>query len=110
MQLALHCRSPLEPEAANSRNRANAARTAASLLAVELERPCKAGAQPVGPHKIGLKAVTEDEDDSPTSVLQPDEDLPPSSLKRWQLRRGLSTADATAMLYSGTRSLVTGGL
>ena len=64
----------------------------------------------MGPQRIGLKAVTEDEDDSPTSVLQPDEDLPPSSLKRWQLRRGLSTADATAMLYSGTRSLVTGGL
>lgn len=77
---------------------------------MELERPCKAGAQPVGPHKIGLKAVTEEEDDSPTSVLQPDEDMPPSSLKRWQLRRGLSTADATAMLYSGTRSLVTGGM
>ena len=77
---------------------------------MELERPCKAGAQPVGPHKSGLKVVNEDEDDSPTSVLQPDQDLPPSSLKRWQLRGGLITADTTARLYSSTRSLVTGGL
>ena len=103
-------RSPMQPEAVNSRNRASAARTAASLLAVELERPWKAGAQPVGLQKSGLKADNADEDDSPTSVLQPDQDEPPSSLRRWQLRGGFTKADATAMLYSSTRGLVTGGL
>jgi hypothetical protein len=60
--------------------------------------------------KAPLKAVNEDEDDSPTSVLQPEQDPPPSSLNRWQLRGGFSRADATAMLNSSTRGLVTGGL
>ena len=59
--------------------------------------------------RLGLKAVEEDEDDSPTSVLQA-EQPPPSSSNRWQLRGGFTTSNATAMLYSSTRGLVTGGL
>ena len=106
-------RSSLHPEAVNSRNRANAARTAASLLAAELGRPWKTSEQKPVTYKrgseAGLKAVEEDEDDSPTSVLQA-EQPPPSSSNRWQLRGGFTKSDATAMLYSSTRGLVTGGL
>ena len=106
------CRSSLHPEAVNSKNRANAARTAASLLAAELGRPWKSSEQKCATYKRGpehgLKAVEEDEDDSPTTVLQAEQ--PPSTSNRWQLRGGFTKSDATAMLYSSTRGLVTGGL
>ena len=82
-------------------------------LLAELGRPWKTSDQKPVTYKrgseVGLKAVEEDEDDSPTSVLQA-EQPPPSSSNRWQLRGGFTKSDATAMLYSSTRGLVTGGL
>lgn len=81
---------------------------------MELERPWKTDVQHTGFYKggqdKGLKAVNKDEDDSPTSVLQAEQEAPPSSRNLWQLRGGFTKADATAMLYSSTRGLVTGGL
>lgn len=98
----------------NGRCRANVARTAASLLAMELGGDGKgsATATAVGaPRRIGANkpwSKTADEDaDSPTSVLDAEEEPVSASVLRWQLRG--SFGKANDMLRSGIRQgLVTG--
>ncbi|BDA42380.1 hypothetical protein COCOBI_03-2670 [Coccomyxa sp. Obi] len=109
------CTEPLPaPRAASegpalSRCRASAARTAASLLAVELGddgRGAAAHPRRIGAHQLRSKASDEDAD-SPTSVLDAEQELAPASVPRWQLRESLGKAND--MLRSGMRQgLVTG--
>lgn len=96
----------------DSRCRAQVARTAASLLAVELgsdggkaARGAR-GARRIGGYMTRSKAA-DDDYDSPTSVLDAEQEPAPASTSRWQLRG--SFGKANDMLRTGMRQgLVTG--
>ncbi len=95
---------------ASGRCRANVSRTAASLLAIELGDGRGSAAAPprrIGPTKPWPKASDEDAD-SPTSVLDADEEPVPASALRWQLRGSLGKAND--MLRTGMRQGIITGL
>ena len=79
------------------------------MLAVELGEDGRGPAahpRRIGAHQLRSKASDEDTD-SPTSVLDAEQELVPAAVPRWQLRESLGKAND--MLRSGMRQgLVTG--